>query len=368
MKLIKKIRDYVPLNVLVFFAFTVLSVIVLLIERLSVGFADFINKISAPVRAVISFITSWIPFSLAEILLLSLPIWLTVLILVGVKKSKKGLKSTVRYISIILCIPCYILITFVWTYSSGYYGTGLDKKLDFDRVQIEKEQLYKTSLWLEDNLNVLADKISFGEDNSSYTNDSYDKLSKKIYNSYSDVSDKYGFVDNFPSRIKPILISRPMTYTFISGVYSFMTGEANLNVNYPDFIAASSLAHEFAHQRGIAREEEANFVSFLVCTGSDDHFIQYSGYLDMFLSVSNALYKESPELYEEVMGGLDKRVIKDIISYSDFCDEYKGTKASDIADSVNDSFLQANGQEHGIKSYGMVTELCVFYYYSEIDK
>ena len=31
-----------------------------------------------------------------------------------------------------------------------------------------------------------------------------------------------------------------------------------------DFVVASSATHEMAHQRGVARENEANFVSFVV--------------------------------------------------------------------------------------------------------
>ena len=366
MKFLSRIRKYVPLKAIIIFVITALSGIVLLIEQNSVVFADFINKVSAPFRALISFFTSWIPFSLAETLLIAIPVWLVALIAIGVRKAKAGLKSTVKYISFILCIPCFIFITFVWTYSSGYYNTSLDKRLGFDDISIQKEELYETSLWLTDNLNELVNNVSFGENNSSYTSDSLDTLSKKVYRSYSTVNDKYGIVNNFPSRIKPIILSEPMTYTFISGVYSFMTGEANLNVNYPDFISVSSLAHEFAHQRGIAREEEANFMAFLVCASSDDTYIQYSGYLDVFLNVTGALYGESTELYYDVISRLDERVLKDIVSYNEFCDNYRDTVASDIADSVNDKFLQANGQEQGIKSYGMVTELCVGYYYTEI--
>ena len=57
-----------------------------------------------------------------------------------------------------------------------------------------------------------------------------------------------------------------MTYTHISGIYTFYTGESNININYPDFVVASSATHEMAHQRGVARENEANFVSFVVVT------------------------------------------------------------------------------------------------------
>ena len=142
MKYLSKIREYIPLKAIIFFVVTLLSGIILLIERYSVGFADFINTVSAPFRAVIAWLTAWIPFSLAEILLIAIPVWLVILIAIGIKKAKAGLKPTVRYICFILCIPCFIFFTFVWTYSSGYHNTTLDKKLGFDEIKVEKDELY----------------------------------------------------------------------------------------------------------------------------------------------------------------------------------------------------------------------------------
>jgi hypothetical protein len=210
----------------------------------------------------------------------------------------------------------------------------------------------------------LAPEIAYDDTNASVMPYSYDELSKKVYFGYEVFTEKYGVLHNFASRIKPIMLSEPMTYTHISGIYSFMTGEANLNVNFPDFIVASSAAHEMAHQRGVAREEEANFVAFMVCINAEDSFLNYSGYLDVFNSVSGALYSVDAELYGDVISRLDKRVIKDLISYSEFFDKYRDSVASDVTDSLNDKYLQMNGQEQGSRSYGMVTDLCVAYYKS----
>ena len=368
-KLFYKIKEYTSIPALIIFFLTIISALILIIETFSVSFADFVNTVlTRPTRAIMAWISGWLPLSLAELLIITAPIWIFILIFIGVKKSKKGLRATTRYIAFLVCIPCFIFISFVWTYSSGYYNTGLDKRLDFENVEIGKEELYETSLWMRDNLNSLADNINYGSDNASYTELSYDELSKIVCSSYSSISKKYGVVHTFPSRIKPIMLSEPMTYTHISGIYSFMTGEANLNVNYPKFITVSSLAHEFAHQRGFAREEEANFMSFLVCTESDNDFVKYSGYLDVFLDVINDLYQLDKGMYDDVISGLDKRVKNDIASYGKFFEKYSDSKASDIAGSMNDKYLQMNGQENGVKSYGMVTDLSVRYYYTLIKR
>ena len=363
--LYKKIRRFVPLYALIIFAVTLISAIVLLVEKVSIPFADFINTYpSALGRTIMGWIVGFIPLSLAELLILTCPLWVAALIFFGVKMAKKGAESTGKFISFVAAALCFIFISFVWTYSSGYYTTTIDKKLGFERETIEREELYDTSLWLVENLNELSEDIVYDETNASKMPYSYDKLSKEIYYGYEAFTVKYKVLHNFPSRFKPIMLSEPMTYTHLSGIYSFMTGEANVNVNYPDFIVASSVAHEFAHQRGVAREEEANFVAFMVCISSNDTFLRYSGYLDVFGNVSGALYSVDPELYSDVLSKLDKNVLKDLISYSEFFDKYRDSVASDVADSVNDKYLQMNGQEQGTKSYGMVTDLCVAYYKS----
>ena len=165
----------------------------------------------------------------------------------------------------------------------------------------------------------------------------------------------------FSSRIKPLLVSEPLTYTHLSGIYTFMTGEANINSNYPDFIIASSSAHELAHQRGIAREDEANFIAFAVLLETNDSFLKYCAYLDVYSNVLNDLYSADKDLYFDVVSKVDERVLNDLRSYSRFFEKYANSKASEVVDSVNDSYLQANGQENGTKSYGMITELVCAY-------
>ena len=140
-----------------------------------------------------------------------------------------------------------------------------------------------------------------------------------------------------------------------------MTGEANVNVNYPDFVVASSAAHEMAHQRGIAREDEANFISFAVLICSDDEFLQYSAYLDALSYLTSALRSSNKELYDSLVAMLNQNAKQDYNSYVSFFKKYADSPVSDVTDKINDSFLQANGQQSGTKSYSLVTELICAY-------
>ena len=366
-KAFRKTREYVSLGSIIIFLLTFISLILFIIVKSSTAFADFFNYyITSPFRVFITTMTSWIPFSLAEMAIISSPIWGTVLVVYAVKEAKKGAKSASKYLCGIASALCVIFMTFVWTYSSGYHTTTLDKKLDINREKISANELYETANWLTDNINALAPEILYGEDGSSIMNYSYSEMSAKICDAYDTFTVNYSILVNFESKIKPIVLSEPFTYTHISGVYTFMTGESNVNVNYPDFIVASTAAHELAHQRGIAREDEANFVAFMVCISSDDPYLQYSGYLDVYSSVMSALYSADKELYSTVASRLCTEAKRERSSYSKFFQKYAESKTSEISNSINNSFLQANGQEQGTKSYGMVTDLTVAYYKTKI--
>ncbi len=361
----RKVREYVPLHAMIFFVLTLISAIFFIVVKSSTFFADFFNYyLTMPYRAILSTFTSILPFSIAEILIITMPVWIGLLIYVSVKQIKKSTQNGVRFLCNIFCILCFIFITFVWTYSSGYNTSTIDKKLDIDREKVSATELRETALWLTENINRLSADIIYDDTGASVMTYSYLELSDKLCDAYDVFVSKYGILHNFRSNVKPIILSEPFTYTHISGVYSFMTGESNVNTNYPDFIVASSSAHELAHQRGIAREDEANFVAFLVGINSDDTFLQYSAYLDVYQEVMNALYSADKKLYVEVSSKLCNEAKLDRISYSKFFEKYADSKTSQISNSINDSFLQANGQEAGTKSYGMVTDLTVAYYKS----
>lgn len=360
MKKLSKIREYVPLYSLIVFGITVVSLIFYVIVLNSVSFADFFNYyLSAPTRILMTWLTVIFPFSVAEVVLLLSPLLLGGLIFLAVKFGKMGKKASIKYFTVILSVPCLIFVTFVWTYSSGYHTTKLEEKMGLDRESVKKDELYGAYTIIVNELNGLVDEIEYDETGASVMPYSYAKMSGKICDAYDKFTNKHEVLLTYYSKIKPIMLSEPMTYTHLSGIYSFMSGEANVNVNYPDFIVATSSAHEMAHQRGIAREDECNFLAFAVLLESDDPFLRYSAYLDIYSNVASALHSEDPKLLSTVP--VDKRAIGDLASYSKFFDKYRDSVASEVADSINDSYLQANGQTQGTKTYGMMTEsVCAY--------
>ena len=359
-KFLSNVRAYIPLYSLIVFSLTLISLIFYIFVLNSVSFADFFNYyMSAPTRLILAWLTLIFPFSVAEVVLFLLPVILVVLIFLAVKFGKKGKRASIKYLTVILSIPCLIFVTFVWSYSSGYHTTKIEEKMGLDRDAINKQELYEAYVIIVNELNCLVDEIEYDETGASIMPYSYSEMSGKICDAYDAFVEKHDVLQTFYSKIKPLMISEPMTYTHLSGIYSFMSGEANINVNYPDFIIATSSAHEMAHQRGIAREDECNFLAFAVLIESEDPFLRYSAYLDIYSNVAAALRGEDANLALTV--AIDRRAINDLISYSIFFDKYRDSVAAEITDSINNSYLQANGQTEGTKTYGMMTEsVCAY--------
>ena len=255
---------------------------------------------------------------------------------------------------------CIYFISFVFTFASGYHTTTIAEKMDLD-TEISASELYCATISLTEELNKLSSEISYDDSGASIMPYSYKELSKRVIASYQALASKTAIIDTFYSRIKPIALSKPMTYTHISGIYTSITGEANINTNYPDFIIASSSAHEMAHQRGVAREDEASFVGFLALMESDDPFLRYCAYLDVYSYLISDLKATDKELYNEAKNQLSSLVSKDLSAYSKSFSKYRDSIVSDVADKINDSYLQANGDKNGTKSYQLVSKLVCAY-------
>ena len=206
-----------------------------------------------------------------------------------------------------------------------------------------------------------SQNIHYGNDGFSIMPYGYAEMNDKLIAAYDKVCDEYGFVQRLDSNVKPVMLSEAMSYTHITGVYTFFTGEANINVAFPDYTIPFTAAHELSHQRGIARENEANFMAFLVCVNSDDAYIRYCAYLNMYEYVMVALSSADTSIYLNARYFIPSQVNNELVAYSEFYEKYRNSVASEVSESVNDTFLKLHGTE-GVQSYGMVVDLAVAYY------
>ena len=325
-------------------------------------FSDIFNRYVSPfVRGFLATLTGWIPFSLAEFLLLMVPFIVIAIVVFGLKRYSSSWRDVLIFSLTILSVAAYVFSTFTLGFVPAYRGSRLDKKLGLDKQPVSADELRDTTYAVLEELTAIESEIGFKSDGFSVMPYSYEELNDKLMDAYNVACEKYDFIPKLHSRVKRVMLSEPMTYTHISGVYTFFTGEANINTNFPDYTLPYTAAHELAHQRGIAREDEANFVAFLVCKESDDVYIRYSAYLNMYEYLRNALYAANPDYYTETYYSVPVNCRKERAAYSKFFDKYRENVIEEVSETVNDTFLTINGTE-GTRSYGMVVDLAVAYY------
>ena len=160
---------------------------------------------------------------------------------------------------------------------------------------------------------------------------------------------------------KPVVLSKPMAYTGITGVYTFFTGEMNVCTAYPDFSTVFTAAHEMAHARGIAREDEANFVAFLACVHAEDPYVRYAGYAGLLQYVLNALHDTDRALCQKAWDHCSDALYDEYMAYNACVRQYVGGVVSDVAGGINNAYLEGMGTE-GTVSYDLVVRLAVKYF------
>ena len=325
-------------------------------------FSDFFNRyISSVIRAALAHLTGWIPFSLAELALLLLPVIVFVITAAILRYYGESLKEMISSIICVLSALAFMFSSFTLGFAPAYRGSSLDKKLGIERTEVSIEELYTTAQILAKKVAEESENVSYGIDGFSVMPYGYEEMNQKLIEAYSKTCDDYSFVQRLDSRLKPVMLSEAMSYTHITGVYTFFTGEANINVAFPDYTLPYTAAHELSHQRGIAREDEANFMAFLVCIRSEDAYIRYSAYLNLYEYVAGQLAGVDASRYTATYLLLPMNVRSEMAAYAEFYQKYRDSAASDVSETVNDTFLKLHGTE-GTRSYGMVVDLAVAYY------
>lgn len=162
-------------------------------------------------------------------------------------------------------------------------------------------------------------------------------------------------IDNFKASLFNPLIS----YTGILGYYNPFTTEAQYNAELPHTYIPFTLSHESAHQLGFAREQEANFIGFLICKNSDNSELKYSAYLYATKSLVNALRNTNPEFAAQATLFLSKEVKSDLKNEELF-KEKNDSFITEIFYFTNDIFLKSNQQE-GSVTYSYFIDLLVLY-------
>ena len=358
----KNLKKYISVRALVLLALFALAATIYFIARAYVPLADALNgSVAHLIRRALAFLSNALPFSFAELILVISPVLIALILIGALRAFRRG--EGIRFIAGFLASFSLLLSAYWFTLGIGYHTSPVSERAGLAEVAVDEESLSSTLIRLTEECNALSSELSLDPNGASVMPISFDEACEQIIDAYAVLSEKMPSlgIKSYPSRAKQVALSKPMSALEITGVYTFFTGEANVNVHYPDYNLPFTIAHELAHQRGIAREDEANFIAFLVCKEAESPYIRYSGYINMLEYVASALRRAHEVKYREIYETFDPVIVSELRAYSEFYTSNKKPFWSKLSDNVNDTYLKAQGTE-GIISYGLAVRLCVAYY------
>ena len=175
---------------------------------------------------------------------------------------------------------------------------------------------------------------------------------------YDGLTERWPFLAGPERRAKPAFYSKLMSAWGFTGYLCPLTGESTLNVDCPAVFLPVTIAHEYAHQRGVAAEQEANFVGILASITSGTDAWVYSGWLYGYLHLSNALWRADPEAAAALSASLPAGIQADFAANNAYWASWEGP-VREVGETVYDAFLHSYGQELGMQSYGACVDLLV---------
>lgn len=300
----------------------------------------------------------WIPFSFGDVLYIIIVIVFLKNIFTAIKNKKLHLKETLFKIGGFASV---IFFLFHLNWGLNYFRQPVCTTLNFENEKYTTNELVNFTKKLIVKINQVQFSIT-KNDTIVVENESTKPEIKEIsYNVYKQFQEKFPQFPHENFKIKHSLFSFPLTYMGFAGYLNPLTNEAQVNYLIPKNTYPMIVCHELAHQVGIASESEANFMGYLASTNSNDIYFNYSGYLMALRFCLFEIFQNDPEKFEALKIELNKGILKDIRQSEAFWESYQNWSEIYFK-TFYDTFLKANKQKDGMKSYNKVVVLLINYH------
>lgn len=355
-----------------------ISLIIIVLSRNNSNIAEYVfaRGVYKVLSQPLSIITGIIPFSIMELMILMIPI-ISIIVLGQViyklirsiyRKEKRISSFILPAIFNLLCVVSVIFFMFVIFAGTNYYRFPFAKISGLKVRESSVEELYEVTLSLAKeasyvreelkNLGIYENEYGIISNNENGIEEMLVKANEiveKASNKYTVLSGRYG-------KAKAVFFSNFMSRMETTGIFWPFTMEANVNVDAAFYSIPATTIHELAHQRGFMREDEANYIAYLVCSESEDPLFQYSGIMLALSYASNQLYRNDVDLYYAVLDQYNEGMLVDIRDEYYYWKQFEDTVISTVSSTMNDTYLKVNNQNDGIKSYGRMVDLLLAKY------
>lgn len=314
----------------------------------------WVGYVSMPVKRFLGAVVDPLPFSFCEVGVLLLVV-LEVVLLVRAIRHRQFARWLVQLAALLVWVVC--LVNALW--GTQYYGFSFARSAGMTNGAVAAEDLLKVNLYFAEQLNRAAEQVPHWEDGTLGV--TVEQVLGESAGLYDGLMEEYPFLAGPERHAKPAFFSYLMSLTGFNGYICPLLGETTVNVDSPVAFLPSTVGHEFAHQRGVAPEMEANFVGIRAAVTSGKPVYAYSGWLLGWLHLNNALYGVNPEAASLCYQSLSDTVKADVQANNAYWKQFEGP-VREKSDVVYEEFLHSYDQELGLQSYGACVDLLVEYY------
>ena len=330
---------------------------------------DLAENITLPIQARLGQWCSHVSFSVMEILAIVLAFlviaylfWTVISVL-----ADKGRRLHRLYSNLMggVCFVLMLAAVFCLLWGVNFRTDNFQDKSGIHAEPVSTEDLKKVTTYFARALSYVSSGVE--RDDAGRFAVTRKEILAKAPEAYNGAEAAFPFLAFDDVGVKPMTFSRLMSAMDFTGFYCSYTGEANVNVDSPACLLPSTAAHEMAHQRGYASEQECNFLAVLACVTSGDPVYTYSGYLMGYIYLGNALYAADPDAYWSIRQRLPDTVVADLAQNNTYWDQFRDTKVQEVSNRVYDRLLKSYGDERGMQSYGDMVDLLVAYWLPALE-
>ena len=323
------------------------------------------ERLVRPVHRALAVLNDHLPFSVAELLIgLAVIAVLVYIIYTIIKLIRCGGRLKRLYAAVInlLAAGLAVYAGFCMLWGVYYYGDDFMTSSGLKNDNISVEQLETVTEYFAALVNEYSSQVPRDAD-GNYVADR-DAILRRSNEVYANVEETLPCLSGPAVRAKGVYFSRVMSYTDFTGFFFPFTAEANVNTDFPPALFASTVAHELAHQRGVAKEQEANFAAVLASLEYGDAEYCYSACMLAYTHLGNALYSADYDAWKSIYLTLNEDVRRDFAANREYWAQFE-TPVQKVSNTVYEGFLHSYDQTMGLKSYGACVDLLVNYYYEQ---
>lgn len=316
----------------------------------SKGIYPFISK-------AFRFLFGWVPFSVGDLIYFALLLSALYYVIRNFSHIKTHKVAFLRDVAMVLSI---VYFTFHFMWGLNYYREPLAVKLELTENKDYQELVNFTKLLIQ----------KTNETHLKITNDSslavkvpytHQQIFDKTLEGYANMKSIHPFLDYTTPSVKTSLFSTGLTYMGYAGYLNPFTNEAQVNGLLPNFRFPIVAGHEIGHQLGYSAENETNFIGYLVTAKNKDVYFQYAAYAYALGYCLNDVRRGDREIFDELLLKLNPGVKSNFQEMAIFWNSYENPMEP-VFKSIFNSFLKANNQTEGIKSYNAVVSLLIAYH------